>query len=212
MDLYGKMFEFVKNELSSYDLHGGESKIKINYDRFKHTKRVFYWMNRLVNENNVKELIDFEALCIATIFHDSGYGRDFSEKHPQYGADICRKYLNDIGYNHSKIDFICEIIEKHSHKELLLTEDIPLELTLLMEADLLDDTGAQGLVMDAWMETKNEKVSFSSIGEHMHKFTEREMMNNPMKTQAAKDIWEKKSNLVNEFLRQYDEDLQGEKL
>lgn len=87
--------------------------------------------------------------------------------------------------------------------------DIPMELVLLREADLLDDTGAQGLVFDIWMETAcQEKVSFESILKHMEKFTVRLMQDNPMRTEKAKEIWEEKRKLTEAFADSYRRDLQ----
>lgn len=72
-------------------------------------------------------------------------------------------------------------------------DDIPGELILLMEADLLDDIGAQGLVLDAWLEVACEKnVTFESILAHMERYTLRMMQDNPMRTEEGIRIWNKK--------------------
>lgn len=77
-----------------------------------------------------------------------------------------------------------------------------------MEADLLDDTGAHGVVMDIWMESTEEEVSFESIRDHIARFSLKQINNNPMRTPAAREIWEKKSALVKDFYESYCRDLE----
>ena len=141
-----------------------------------------------------------EALKIATIFHDIGYSSDNEDKkeHAVEGAILCRKYLESIGYPNDKTDFICDLISKHSDKSVLFNEDTPMELVLLMEADLFDDTGAHGIIMDAWIQAIKENVSFESILEHIKKYTWYFMQENPMRTEKAKRIWEEKKELTKE--------------
>ena len=92
-------------------------------------------------------------------------------------------------------------------KEILF-QDIPMELVLLMEADLLDDTGAQALVMDAWFEVVGEEqATFESILEHMESFSVRQMQDNPMRTEKGKQLWEDKRRLTEAFVEAYREDL-----
>ena len=119
---------------------------------------------------------------------------------------MCREYLKKSGYPDERIEFICDLIAKHSDKTLLFG-DIPTELVLLQEADLLDDTGAHGIVMDVWIEAYKENVSFESILAHIKRFTWRDMQNNPMRTEKARRIWEEKQNLTNRFVTSLAEDL-----
>lgn len=124
-------------------------------------------------------------------------------------AVLCGENLNSIGYPKEKAEFICDLIARHSDKEELHREDTPLELVLLMEADLFDDTGAHGIVMDAWIQATKEDVSFESILEHIKKFSLRQMQNNPMRTEKARRIWEKKKELTNRFVESLTVDLYG---
>lgn len=204
---YTEMFQYVETCLAAYDVHGGKERNKIRYSRMDHTRRVYRWMMELYEANESREQIDIESLKIATIFHDCGYGREEQGEHAEVGAGICRKYLSENHYDEEKISFICELIASHSDKKRL-GEDIPLELVLLMEADLLDDTGAHGVVMDIWMETTGENVSFESIRDHIARFSLKQIEKNPMRTQAGKQIWEKKSALVKEFYESYCRDLE----
>ncbi len=205
-DKYYDMFEYVENLLSKYDLQSGSAKNKINYNRMEHTKRVYKWMLKLYHEYDDKDLIDIDSLKIATIFHDSGYGHIERCDHALMGAKICRKYLSEHNYPIEKIDFICDLIQNHSNKESLM-DDIPAELILLMESDLLDDTGAHGIVMDVWVSALSDNPTFESILEHIEKFTYNIMQDNPMRTPAGKRIWNEKLKITNEFYYAYKNDL-----
>lgn len=213
MNMYEKyreeMIAYVKKELDSYDTAGNPRKLKIGYSRFEHTMRVHKWMERLYEAYPRKEYVDFEVLSIATIFHDIGYCDPEGRKcHAKSSARMCREYLERVGYPAVKVDIICDIVARHSDKETML-EDIPHELILLMEADLLDDIGAQGLVMDVWLEAACvENATFESILEHMERYTLKMMQEaNPMRTVEGKRIWEEKRALTELFVGAYREDL-----
>jgi uncharacterized protein len=205
-DNYINMFEYVEKLLIEYDSHGGGPKNKINYNRMDHIKRVYNWMLKLYEGYEDKNSIDVDSLKIATIFHDSGYNEIERGNHALVGADICRKYLLEHDYSLEKIDFICSLIKRHSDKASLM-DDIPIELILLIEADLLDDTGAHGIVMDVWIEALNDNTTFESMLKHIESYTYKLMQNNPMRTTTAIEIWNKKTELTNEFYKQYKEDL-----
>ncbi len=205
---YEDMFSFVEQQLTAYDTHGGVSKNKIKYSRFDHTKRVHAWAMRLYEAFEEKEKVDLDALKIAAIFHDVGYNQAERE-HAEAGAEICRKYLTEHGYETARVSFICDLVARHSDKSVLF-DDIPRELVLLMEADLFDDTGAHGIVMDFWIEATKDDVSFESIMGHIEKFTLKMMQENPMRTAEAKRIWEEKKKLTESFYQSYREDLSVE--
>lgn len=208
---YDEMFAFVERELAEYDAHGGIAKNKIRYSRMDHIRRVYRWMLRLYHAHPEKERVDLDALKIAVIFHDSGYGQIEQGSHAKAGAEICRKFLTEHGYPTEKVEFICDMIGRHSDKGLL-SQDIPLELVLLLEADLLDDTGVQGVVMDVWMEAMQENTTFESIADHIERYSCRMMQNNPMRTEEGKRIWEEKRVLVEKLYRAYTEDLRQDTL
>lgn len=204
------LFDYVKEALAAYDYHGGVSKNRIKYSRYEHTERVYRWM--LILAEDFANEINMEALQIATIFHDIGYSvnHENQSSHAEDGAVLTREYLDSIGYPVEKADFICDLIAKHSDKSLLFDEETPLELVLLMEADLFDDTGAHGIMMDAWIQATKEDVSFESILEHIKKFSLKQMQENPMRTEKACRIWEEKKELTNKFVESLTVDLYGQ--
>ncbi len=203
------MTEYVKKWLDAYDTAGNPRKLKIGYSRYEHTMRVYKWMERLYEAYPQKTDVDFEMLSIATVFHDIGYCDIEGRKcHAKSSARMCRDYLEKKGYSAEKIAFVCDIISRHSDKETMF-DDIPHELILLMEADLLDDIGAQGLVMDVWLEAACvEEATFESILAHMERYTLTMMQEkNPMRTTEGKRIWEEKRALTESFVEAYREDL-----
>lgn len=199
------MISYVSTALARCEVNS-RRKQKIRYNRFDHTMRVFKWMQLLYDACPEKENIDFDSLAVAALFHDIGYCEDY-EDHAKPGAVLCRKYLESRGHSLKKTDFICDLVARHSNKETLF-QDIPMELVLLMEADLLDDTGAQALVMDTWFEVADgERATFESILEHMEAFSIRQMQDNPMRTEKGKQLWENKKRLAEAFVEAYREDL-----
>ena len=127
---YETLFDYVKERLAAYDNHGGVSKNRIKYSRFEHTERVYRWMMILAEDFTYE--IDMEVLQIATIFHDIGYSlnKEDMHSHAEDGAVLCREYLDSIGYPSEKAEFICDLIARHSDKEVLHDADTPLELVL----------------------------------------------------------------------------------
>ncbi len=207
---FDEMFAYVKNALVAYDCHGGIARTGIKFSRFEHTERVYRWM--LILSEDFVDQIDMEVLKLATIFHDIGYSlnKEDMHSHAADGAELCREYLKKTGYPQEKTYFVCDLIARHSDKDALHEESSPMELILLMEADLLDDTGAHGIVMDTWIKTTKEDVCFESILEHIKKFSLRQMQNNPMRTEKARRIWEEKKELANRFVESLSVDLYGE--
>ena len=201
------MLLYVRKKLEPYDTVVNPF-LKTTFSRFEHTMRVYKWMERLYKAYPDNSCLDLEALSIATIFHDVGYCEiDNINNHAKTGAIYCREYLLSRQYPLEKIDFICDIISRHSDKETL-HDTIPGELVLLMEADLLDNTGAQGLVLDIWSECARDKnVSFQTILAHMEKYTVKMMQDNPMKTEEGIRIWNMKKKLSEEFVQSYREDI-----
>lgn len=201
------MFQYVEDILYSYDRKKGDkSKNKIAYDRYAHTVRVYKWMIRITNRLK-DDTMDIESLKIATIFHDSGYGSGKIEDHAAAGSAICRDYLERRKYSPEKIDFICYLIEEHSNKKLFHERSTPIELVVLMEADMLDDTGAMGIILDSWIASKDENPSFDSVCRHFEKYTYRHMKQMEFVTAPGRQFWHEKRKLVYEFLRQYKRDL-----
>lgn len=203
--MYEEIFKFVKSYLEE---NGGEVS-NLGYfpyrKRSEHIKRVFIWTKRLIEDmNNINK----EVVLVSALFHDVGYGICEDESiHAEYSADICEKYLAEHGFNSEFIDQVAYLVRNHSKKELLNIKDTPIELIILMEADLLDETGALSIVWDCMMEGSQEKQTFEKTYEHIMNYTYKGINENLMVTRKAVEFWEKKQKLVKEFVKQLTYDL-----
>lgn len=240
-ELMEKAYAYVEKTLSENNSRHqkviSKTKSFIRYDRFYHIQRVTAWANRICDEfcnNNTvgtadaigicdelssndavttADAIDRECLLLASVLHDVGYNAyHISKDHSEAGVVLAEQFLTAEGVEEGKKAKILDLIRLHSRKDLMFLEDTPLELVVLMEADLMDDMGASGLVMDAWINTRmhQEETSFDTIFEHMQKYTQAQQQAEPMRTEPAKRFWREKQELVQEFMRQFARDLNKE--
>ena len=111
------------------------------------------------------------------------------------------------GYAPEFIDLVVFLVKKHSKKKLLDEKDTPLELVILMEADMLDEIGALSILWDSMAEGAQEKQSFEQTYRHIAFYYDLAFCANPMATEKAKMFWEQKKNLMREFIEQLKFDL-----
>jgi uncharacterized protein len=203
--MYAKILEYVKETLIN---SGGEF---VNFKsvpfrkRSEHIRRVFMWAERIMTG---MDNINKDAVLTAAAFHDSGYDpRLGRSNHAENSAVICEGYLKDNGYDDEFVDFVVYLVRNHSKKELMTAENTPIELILLMEADLLDETGALSIAWDCMAEGAEEVQSFEKTYDHIIKFSYDALKENPMITEKAKIFWQEKQKLMKEFTRQLSFDL-----
>lgn len=199
------MFQFVNEHLETNDCKA----TKIGSFRFRkrteHIKRVFMWARRLVDS---EKSVNREAVLVSAIFHDVGYAlTEDSTKHAENSANLCKEYLNDNGFDTEFTDFVVYLVKNHSNKELMTSKDTPLELILLMEADLLDETGALSIIWDCMMEGAQEIQTFENTYDHILNYSYKASTKDPMITAKGKEFWEGKRKLVQEFVTQLSYDL-----
>ncbi len=200
--MYSKIFKYVKHKLNDDD----NSSHFAFRTRSEHILRVFNWAKKLIENSDFDNNIDKESVLIAALFHDVGYSQAKGEGHATKSAEMFIEYAKNVDFDIKNIEFIEYLINTHSQKDLLKT-DIPLELVVLMEADLLDETGAISIVWDCMMEGSKKEQSFEKTYEHIKNFTAKTMSANPMKTEIAKKYWFEKQKLVTEFIHQLETDL-----
>ena len=100
----------------------------------------------LAEEIAQKEGADVDVTRVAALFHDVAKLETDQELHAEAGARVARKYLESRGeYPESFIDQVCQAVEYHSYQGELT--DLSLETQCLIEADLLDKIGANGLLL-----------------------------------------------------------------
>lgn len=179
--------------------------------RFMHTLRVVRWTQRLLEaEPDIQ--VDKDVLFTSAICHDVGYARS-SEGHANCSQEMTVQYLRYEYPGALSDEFIRRvqyIIQNHSNKSWLPEGEsalAPMELILLMEADLLDECGALAIVWDSMAEGMQEYQSFEKtymrIKEHGQRFISRQ----PMATQAATHFWRERQELMQDFIDQLELDL-----
>jgi uncharacterized protein len=203
--MYDKMFKFVKDYLENNEAET----IKIGKFPFRkrseHIRRVFMWAKRIADG---EDYVNKEAVLVAAIFHDIGYALSLDKsKHAEDSAILCEKYLKENGYDTEFISLVTYLVRNHSNKELMTVSDTPLELILLMEADLLDETGALSVVWDCMMEGSEQIQTFEKAYNQIMNYSNKSLKANPMVTAKSKAFWENKQNLMKAFIDQLSFDL-----
>lgn len=201
---YDKMFLFVKKTLDE----GSALKPKNSHhqfrDRYKHTYRVFLWVDRLKDDF---PNCDLEVLKTAAIFHDVGYACD-KENHASCSRTIFLNYVDANKNEFSKefVDKVSYLIANHSNKELIKTTD-NIELILLLEADLLDEEGAMGILWDLLAKGHKGINSYEEALDEINKHSIHILDQDYMITPLAKKYWERKKELVKNFVLELKKDL-----
>jgi uncharacterized protein len=130
------MFQFVKGYLESNNGELSKTGLFPFRKRSEHIRRVLMWAKRLTEG---EEFVNKEAVLTSAIFHDIGYAVSEDDSgHAKYSAVICESYLKENNFDSEFISLVIYLVKNHSNKELMKSSDTPLELILLMEADLLD--------------------------------------------------------------------------
>ncbi len=165
-------------------------------NRFEHIKRVFEWSKRIIPAVSCDE----ELVLTAAIFHDSGYSNKEIGNHNIEGAEIFKDYASKSGFNQEFTQKVTEMIQLHSNKELLNEKKTPIELVLLMEADLLDEEGALGLVFDLLAEGYKSPESYNSVFNEIMIHSAHILSQDYMVTPLARKYWNEKKLLIEKFI------------
>ncbi len=203
--MFHEIFEEVKTHLERR--HGNDDDRGFTFrKRADHMWRVFIWVKRLAED--CTEQINQDALYTAALFHDIGRYVSHAD-HANQSAVLFHDYAATKNYDQAQAEFIEYLIRNHANKALLFSPGVPLELIFLLEADMLDETGALGIVWDAMMagnqSAKNYREAYDLLLSHS---CSQEALNaNPMRTEKARAYWESKRKLNKEFIEQLGFDL-----
>lgn len=170
--------------------------------KYQHTLRVLGWAKRLVGE---RKDVNTDILFTAVIFHDIGCseGKEF---HAERSAKIFYEYGLKMNLDLIFIERVKDLISLHSSKELLKENDTPIELIILMEADLLDEEGALRIVWYSLDKGINGAQSYLDVYKHIVMGSNKRLIN-PMVTEKAQYYWNEKQKIVEEFTRQLEDDI-----
>lgn len=200
---YTEYLEYVKEYLTK---HGGMVSPNPRHPfrcRFQHTIRVLHWCFRLAEG---LEQVEKEVLYTAAIFHDIGYSDGENDRHALRSGQAFHEYALNRQMNAEFREKVEKLIYAHSNKALLKNKNVSLELILLMEADLLDEEGAMGIVWDCMSMGNIHASSYAAAYYHIMENSNKKEPN-PMVTEKAKVFWEEKKRVVSEFADILAEDL-----
>lgn len=205
------MFQQYLRYVKEYFLqHGGYYHPDPRYNfrsKYEHTLRVLRWCKILIEDfTGVNE----EILYTAAIFHDVGYGESEDKRfHAERSADIFLEYATQENIEPAIAEKVTYLIKMHSNKEMIMLPDTVPELVLLMEADLLDEEGALRVI---WY-CATKAIQGADRYEDFYEFIQmgsNKRRENPMVTPLAKEIWERKMALVDEFMGELSADIEME--
>ena len=213
-DDYSGMLRFVRDQLSEVQTEGenavGMHKLEFGYTRFEHTKRVLGWAKRLYDATRDKAGLRYEDLMIAVIFHDVGRGVSarFGGDHAKAGAPIAREWLLANGYSAERAEYIAGLVAGHSDKWRMGDPETDRNLLMLMEADLLDDMGLLGIVMDTLIvRARKPDATFYDCYNHYERYTHPMQHDCPVVTPEARRFWDEKTELTDRFVAQFRRDI-----
>ncbi|MFB6253108.1 MAG: HD domain-containing protein [Halobacteriaceae archaeon] len=110
--------------------------------RFNHVRNVVNVATTIAE----KEGANIDVVRVAGLFHDIAKLEASQEEHAEVGAEITRQYLeNHQNYPEPFIDQVCTAIADHSDEEDLT--EYPIETQCVIEGDLLDKVGANGVTL-----------------------------------------------------------------
>jgi uncharacterized protein len=199
---YEDMFLYVRNILEENNAIKSPKPHQQFRDRYMHTRRVYEWGRRLLGDYDD---LDKDVIFTSIIFHDSGYA--YGQKdHPINSNKIFLEYAEKNNFDKDFIDEVSYIILNHSEKELLKTTDNH-NFIIMMEADLLDEDGALGILWDLLSAGYNETPSYYSALDELNKHSAHILSQDFMVSKTAKFYWNNKKRLVLEFIESINDDL-----
>ena len=211
---YKGMLAFVKHTLEDARTEGekeiGMHKLEFGYTRYEHTKRVLGWAKRLYDATPDKTGLRYEELMIAAIFHDVGraVSAQSGEDHAKAGAPIAKDWLLSNGYDPARAEYIAGLVASHSEKGRMRDPDTDRNLLMLMEADLLDDMGLLGIVMDTMIvRARKADADFFDCYNHYERYTHPMQHDCPVVTKEARAFWDAKTESADRFMEQYRKDI-----
>lgn len=201
---YEEMFRYVKNILIKNE--GIKSlKPQLGFrNRFEHTRRVFGWAKRILpGVENCNEAV----VLSACIFHDCGYQKNQVEDHAILSERYFREYAIKNAFEKNFIEQVSSLILVHSDKKRMYLKESPIELVILLEADLLDEEGALGLVFDLLAEGFQCPDSYTTVFNEIMIHSAHILNQDYMVTPLAKRAWFEKKCLIEQFITQLKSDL-----
>ena len=199
---FDDMLSYVKEALYENDKERQEKSRHSFRSRYRHITRVLGWCKRIENDLEC----DKDVLYTSAIFHDIGYSKG-KDEHAIASTAMFREYAEHHNFDQDFIEKVSYVIFNHSDKSLLNSKDVPNELILLLEADLLDEEGALGLTWDLMARGAKHSISYSEVFEEIDNHSGHILNQDFMVTKTAKYYWNKKKEFVRTFINELKHDL-----
>jgi len=210
--LSDEFFEKLKEKAMSYSEEGGSHE-------FSHTERV-YNMATYISEN---ENADLEIVKAAALLHDIAREKEDNGKcecHAKEGASMAEKILEELNFPKDKISKVVYAIRIHRHSTKITPETI--EAAILQDADRLDALGAitigrmfatggkmgRPLYDSKIPPTEVKGYSTTTINGFYNKILK--ITPETFKTKKAKEIAKGRYSFVEEFVKRFIKEWNGE--
>lgn len=170
--------------------------------RFEHTRRVLALAQRIARAEGA----DQKIVTIAAIYHDVAKFDVPGKEHAARSAEIAREFLVRIHATEEFIARVCTAITRHNQKD---ATGFTLEDRVLRDADLLDETGALGIV---WSCINAGQISVPSYVEARERIRQHdqpgaELVKEWMLTPTGRAIAEQRQAFVADFLQELDQEM-----
>ena len=193
---YSEVIEFVKKTTSENDSTGS---YPFN-NRYEHTMRVYRWAIRL----QAKLGGDLDVIVLAALLHDVGW--DAERPHNEVSAEIAVEYLDSIGVDPEMIVKVGEIIMVHEDKDT--DKDLSLECRIVMDADLLDEVGAIGIMCNCMATALEDEASYKRAYYRIKDYYRTIKTNiSRCKTDTARNEYNKRIQIIENFIYQLEREI-----
>ncbi len=193
---YAEVIEYVKKMTAD---NGRPSKYPFR-SRYDHTMRVYRWAIKLQSKLGG----DMDIIALAALLHDIGW--DETRPHGEVGAELAVEYLDSIGVDPDIIRRVGEIIMIHEDKDT--DADLSLECKIVMDADLLDEVGAIGILWDAMATACEDEANYKKAYYRIKNYYR---INKPKirrcKTDAARAEYTKRMQMIEAYIYQLEKEL-----
>ena len=193
---YSEVIEFVKKTASE----NGRPNLYPFRNSYEHTMRVYRWAIRL----QTKLGGDLDVIVLAALLHAVGW--EDERPHNEVSAEIAVEYLDSIGVDPALITKVGEIILQHSDKDT--ERELSIEAKIVMDADLLDEVGAIGIMWDCMATALEDEASYKRAYYRIKDFYRK---NKPKirrcKTEAARAEYVKRMQLIENYIYQLEKEL-----
>ena len=167
---------------------------------FEHIMRVYRWAIRL----QAKLGGNLDVIVLSALLHDIGW--DENRPHEEVSAELAVEYLDSIEIDPETIKKVGEIILLHNDKDS--EKELSLECKIVMDADLLDEVGALGIMWDCMATALDDEASYKRA---YYRIKEYYRINKPKirrcKTDAGRAEYTKRMQAIEAYIYQLEKEL-----